>query len=196
MSDLELHNAPDRNTELVEPGDAFARLERRRLAATLTGHYDVIVIGGGQAGLVTGYHLQRAGLRFLILDAGERIGDPWRRRWDSLRLFTPSRYDALSGMTLSGPSVVFPDQGPNGELPRGLRREIRTAGAAAVASRAAVQARRRVRAARRWLHAARRPGRRRHVELSTSARARIRARAEAWHRPAALVRLSEPGTTW
>ena len=106
MSDLELHNAPDRKTELVEPGDAFARLERRRLAATLTGHYDVIVIGGGQAGLVTGYHLQRAGLRFLILDAGERIGDSWRRRWDSLRLFTPSRYDALSGMAFRAVSGI------------------------------------------------------------------------------------------
>jgi putative flavoprotein involved in K+ transport len=108
MSDLELHNAPDRKTQLVEPGDAFARLEGRRLAATLTGHYDVIVIGGGQAGLVTGYHLQRAGLRFLILDAGERIGDTWRRRWDSLRLFTPARYDALSGMKFPSRQWYFP----------------------------------------------------------------------------------------
>jgi putative flavoprotein involved in K+ transport len=108
MSDLQLHNTPDRTAELVEPGDAFARLERRRLAAAGTGHYDVIVIGGGQAGLVTGYHLQRAGLRFLILDAGERIGDTWRRRWDSLRLFTPSRYDALSGMKFPGRQWYFP----------------------------------------------------------------------------------------
>jgi putative flavoprotein involved in K+ transport len=108
MSDLQLHNTPDRTAELVEPGDAFARLERRRLATAGTGHYDVIVIGGGQAGLVTGYHLQRAGLRFLILDAGERVGDPWRQRWDSLRLFTPSRYDALSGMKFPGRQWYFP----------------------------------------------------------------------------------------
>ena len=107
MSDLELHDAPNR-TDLVEPGDAFSRLEGRRGLAARTGHYDVIVIGGGQAGLVTGYHLQRAGLRFLILDAGERIGDSWRRRWDSLRLFTPSRYDALSGMRLPGRQWHFP----------------------------------------------------------------------------------------
>jgi putative flavoprotein involved in K+ transport len=108
MSDLELHNAPAHTTELVEPGDAFTRLERRRVAAARTGHYDVIVIGGGQAGLVAGYHLQRAGLRFLILDAGERIGDSWRRRWDSLRLFTPARYDALSGMPFPGRQWYFP----------------------------------------------------------------------------------------
>ena len=108
MSDLQIHNRPDRTIELVEPGDAFARLEQRRLAAAGTGHYDVIVIGGGPAGLVTGYHLQRAGLRFLILDAGERIGDSWRRRWDSLRLFTPSRYDALSGMKFPGQQWYFP----------------------------------------------------------------------------------------
>ena len=108
MSDLEFHDAPHRTAELVEPGDAFTQLERRRLAATRTGHYDVIVIGAGQAGLVTGYHLQRAGLRFLILEAGERIGDSWRRRWDSLRLFTPSRYDALSGMKFPGRQWYFP----------------------------------------------------------------------------------------
>lgn len=56
-----------------------------------------LVIGGGQAGLSVGYHLQRRGLPFLILDANERIGDSWRRRWDSLRLFTPARYDGLAG---------------------------------------------------------------------------------------------------
>src|SRR5262245_21182597 len=55
---------------------------------------DVIVIGGGQAGLSVGYHLKRRGLRFLILDAGERVGDAWRKRWDSLRLFTPAWLDS------------------------------------------------------------------------------------------------------
>ncbi len=56
-----------------------------------------IVIGGGQAGLSVGYHLRRRGLPFLILDAHQRIGDAWRNRWDSLRLFTPARYDGLPG---------------------------------------------------------------------------------------------------
>ena len=50
-----------------------------------------IVIGGGQAGLSVGYHLQRLGVPFVILDAQERVGGAWRNRWDSLRLFTPAR---------------------------------------------------------------------------------------------------------
>jgi putative flavoprotein involved in K+ transport len=48
-----------------------------------------VVIGGGQAGLSVGYHLQQREVPFVILDAGERVGDAWRHRWDSLRLFTP-----------------------------------------------------------------------------------------------------------
>lgn len=56
-----------------------------------------MVIGGGQAGLATGFHLSRSGLSYIILDDGQRVGDPWRRRWDSLRLFTPARIDGLPG---------------------------------------------------------------------------------------------------
>jgi putative flavoprotein involved in K+ transport len=68
----------------------------------------VAVIGGGQAGLAVGYHLGRRGLPFVILDAHERIGDAWRTRWDSLRLFTPARYDGLPGMGFPGPAHAFP----------------------------------------------------------------------------------------
>ena len=70
--------------------------------------FDVIVIGGGQAGLSVGYHLARRGLRFVILDASPRIGDAWRRRWDSLRLFSPARLDGLDGMPFPGPPSAFP----------------------------------------------------------------------------------------
>ena len=59
--------------------------------------FDTIVIGAGQAGLSAGAYLQRAGRSFLILDAGERVGDTWRQRYDSLRLFTPPRYIGLPG---------------------------------------------------------------------------------------------------
>ncbi len=69
----------------------------------------VIVIGGGQAGLSVGYHLQRQGVEdFVILDAAPRIGDVWRRRWDSLHLFTPAMYDGLHGMRFPGPKGAFP----------------------------------------------------------------------------------------
>src|SRR5262245_25446852 len=69
---------------------------------------DVIVIGGGQAGLSVGYHLKRRGVRFLILDAHARVGDAWRKRWDSLRLFSPARYDGLDGMPFPGDPDAFP----------------------------------------------------------------------------------------
>jgi putative flavoprotein involved in K+ transport len=58
--------------------------------------------------LSAGYHLQRRGLRFVILDAGERIGDTWRKRWDSLKLFTHAAYDGLDGMPFPAPSDSFP----------------------------------------------------------------------------------------
>lgn len=69
---------------------------------------ETLVIGGGQAGLSVGYHLSRRGLPFLIVDASERIGDAWRRRWDSLRLFTPARFDGLDGMPFPAPPDSFP----------------------------------------------------------------------------------------
>jgi putative flavoprotein involved in K+ transport len=68
---------------------------------------ETVVVGGGQAGLSVGYHLARRGLPFLILDANERIGDSWRKRWDSLRLFTPARYNGLAGWPFPGPPHSF-----------------------------------------------------------------------------------------
>jgi putative flavoprotein involved in K+ transport len=59
---------------------------------------DAIVIGGGQAGLSVGHHLAKRGVSFVILDAHKRIGDAWRKRWDSLRLFSPNRFNGLDGM--------------------------------------------------------------------------------------------------
>lgn len=72
------------------------------------GNLDVIVIGGGQAGLATGYFLKRQGVRFVILDERGRTGDSWRSRWESLRLFTPARYDALPGMRFPASPGTFP----------------------------------------------------------------------------------------
>lgn len=68
---------------------------------------ETIVVGGGQAGLSVGYHLARRGLSFVILDGNERIGDSWRKRWDSLRLFTPARFNGLDGMPFPGPAHSF-----------------------------------------------------------------------------------------
>ncbi len=71
-------------------------------------HVETVVVGGGQAGLAVGYSLASRGLPFVILDANERIGDAWRTRWDSLRLFSMSRYNALPGMPFPGPADAFP----------------------------------------------------------------------------------------
>lgn len=71
---------------------------------------DILVIGGGQAGLSVSYHLRRLGAEHLVLDANDRIGDAWRNRWDSLELFTPRRYDGLDGMRMPGDPAVSPSK--------------------------------------------------------------------------------------
>jgi putative flavoprotein involved in K+ transport len=72
-------------------------------------HFETIVIGGGQAGLSLGYYLKKLGQSFVILDANERIGGSWRTRcWNSLRLFTPARYDGLPGWPFPAPSWSYP----------------------------------------------------------------------------------------
>ena len=70
--------------------------------------YETVIIGGGQAGLATGYHLAKAGRRFIILDANTRVGDAWRKRWDSLRLFTPAELNGLPGARFPARNWTFP----------------------------------------------------------------------------------------
>lgn len=70
--------------------------------------FNTIVIGGGQAGLAVGYYLAKHDVDFVILDANRCTGDSWRQRWDTLRTFTPARYDSLPGMPFPAPSHSFP----------------------------------------------------------------------------------------
>ena len=67
-----------------------------------------VVVGGGQSGLSVGYHLAKRDLDFVILDANHRIGDAWRKRWDSLRLFTQARYSGLPGIPFPAPKSSYP----------------------------------------------------------------------------------------
>lgn len=69
--------------------------------------FHTVIIGGGQAGLATGHHLAKTGRSFVILDAHPRIGDAWRTRWDSLKLFTPARRCGLPGMPFPAPKHSF-----------------------------------------------------------------------------------------
>ena len=70
--------------------------------------YDVVVVGGGQAGLALGYFLARDGRRFTILEAADAPAAAWRKRWDSLKLFTPVRNDSLPGLAFPGDPDSYP----------------------------------------------------------------------------------------
>jgi putative flavoprotein involved in K+ transport len=74
----------------------------------VTAQAEVIVVGGGQAGLTVGYYLTQAKLPFVILHAGARVGDSWRERWHSLTLFTPAAYSTLPGLPFPGDPEHYP----------------------------------------------------------------------------------------
>ena len=110
--------------KFVEAGAALHAIDGQLLARSSAEHFDVIVVGGGQAGLSMGYHLKRLGLRFVILDANDRIGDAWRRRWDSLRLFTPARYCGLDGMRFPAAAGYFPTKDEMADFLQAYAREF------------------------------------------------------------------------
>ena len=71
-------------------------------------HVETLIIGAGQAGLTTGYHLMRRGRPYLIVDGNQRLGDNWRQHWDTLRLYTPAKYDGLPGLPFPAARWHFP----------------------------------------------------------------------------------------
>ena len=77
-------------------------------AGPVTDHYEVVIVGGGQAGLALGYFLGQQGRRFTILEAAEEPAAAWRKRWESLKLFTPARYDALPGLAFPADPDRYP----------------------------------------------------------------------------------------
>lgn len=73
-----------------------------------TQHIETLIIGAGQAGLATGYQLKQLGREFLVVDGLDRIGDNWRRHYDSLTLFTPAKHNSLDGLPFPGDPWSFP----------------------------------------------------------------------------------------
>ncbi|MFL5960893.1 MAG: flavin-containing monooxygenase [Gaiellaceae bacterium] len=73
-----------------------------------TEHTEVLVVGAGQSGLALAYHLQRRGRQVLLVDRGERIGESWRARWDSLKLYSPVSRDGLPGMPFPAGRTSYP----------------------------------------------------------------------------------------
>jgi putative flavoprotein involved in K+ transport len=73
-----------------------------------TEHFETVIVGGGQAGLAVGYELTRRGHSCVILDANERVGDSWRKRWPSLLLYSPAAVDGLPGMRFPAPRHAYP----------------------------------------------------------------------------------------
>jgi putative flavoprotein involved in K+ transport len=80
-----------------------------------TTEIETVIVGAGQAGLATGYHLQRRGRPFVILDSGSRVGDNWRRQWDTLKLYSPAQYDSLPGLAFPARKWTFPGKDEVGD---------------------------------------------------------------------------------
>jgi putative flavoprotein involved in K+ transport len=85
-------------------------IKPRSPAIAASERFPVVVIGGGQSGLSVGYQLAKRGVPFAILDAHARVGDAWRTRWDSLRLFSPAQFDGLDGMPFPASAGSFPSK--------------------------------------------------------------------------------------
>jgi len=77
--------------------------------------YETVIVGGGQAGLSVAYHLKRQGRSFVILDASAQVGDSWRNRWDSLRLYSPAFRDGLPGMPFPAGRTAYPTKDEMGD---------------------------------------------------------------------------------
>ncbi len=88
-------------------------------------HVETVVIGAGQAGLTTAYHLTRRGRECVVLEADDRVGDVWRDRFDSLRLFTPSQYDELPGRPSGLPRWTYPTGQQMGDYLEAYAAELR-----------------------------------------------------------------------
>ena len=85
--------------------------------------HDLLIVGGGQSGLAASYWASRAGLTHQVLEASHRVGDSWRHRYASLRLFTPRSHSRLPGLTLPGDPIGLPSKDELGDYLERYARE-------------------------------------------------------------------------
>lgn len=102
-------------TTSLDPKTTLAEIPLRMPRDGATERIETVIIGAGQAGLSLGYHLAKRGRPFVILEASSRVGDVWRNRFDSLRLYSPARYDGLPGMPFPGDPWSFPTKDEMGD---------------------------------------------------------------------------------
>ena len=165
-----------------------------RVVTAAGDRYDVVVVGGGQAGLALGYFLARDGRRFAILEAADAPAAAWRKRWDSLKLFTPVRYDSLPGLRVPRRARRLSRPRRGRRLPHALRGALQPARASSTArcSRSApATTGLRGRAARPRVR--RRPGGDRHGAVPDAAGPGHRRAARREPRPDAQHRLPRAG---
>ncbi len=159
-----------------------------------TERFDTVVIGAGQAGLVTGYHLQRAGRSFVILDGGARSVTCWRRRYDSLRLFTPAWACALGRDAVPVQGLDEPHEGRVRGLPRGVRDAVRACRCARGCGSTACAATVIATSCPRGIARSRRRTSSWRQERTGTRGCHVRGRPRSVDRPAALQRVPEPVT--
>src|SRR4051812_46881834 len=94
----------------TEPGEPMSNVTSESWSPSRVERFETVVVGGGQAGLAVGQQLAARDLDFTILSDEARVGDNWRKRWDSLRLFTPARYSGLPGMPFPAPPRHLADK--------------------------------------------------------------------------------------
>ena len=154
-------------------------------------HIETVVVGAGQAGLSVGYHLKRRGLPFAILDANERVGDSWRARWDSLRLFSPARHNRLDGLPFPSARHSFPSKDEMADYLESYAARFELPVRDRGQGRQALARGQRLRrhGGRSALRGRQRRGG--DVELAEASVAGLRRRARPGHRAAALRRLSQ-----
>jgi putative flavoprotein involved in K+ transport len=74
-------------------------------------HIETVIIGAGQAGLSTGYHLKRRGRPFVILDGNARVGDNWRQQWGHAASLHPGEVQRAPRDAVPGQGLVLPAEG-------------------------------------------------------------------------------------